>query len=84
MKKRLIITADDFGYSRNRNRGIVEAFQAGAITRASLIVNAEASHDAAELAIQYSIPLGMNTLYPYSFHLNFWVRPLPLDDSFTL
>ena len=60
MKKQLIITTDDFGYSRNRNCGIVEAFLAGAITRASLIVNAEASQDAAKLAIQHSIPLGKN------------------------
>ena len=70
MKKQLIITADDFEYSRNRNCGIVEAFQAGAITRASLIVNAEGSQDAAGLAIQHSIPLGKNTQQPVIFPKN--------------
>ena len=70
MKKQLIKTADDFGYSRNRNCGIVEAFQAGAITRASLIVNAEGSQDAAELALQHSIPLGKNKQQPVIFPKN--------------
>ena len=70
MKKLLIITADDFGYSHNRNRGIVEAFQTDAITRASLIVNAEASQEAAEFANQHSIPLGTNMQHPVMFLKN--------------
>ena len=68
MKKHLIITADDFGYSHNRNRGIVEAFQSGGITRASLLVNAEATQNAMELAIQYSIPLGRSTIPTLHYH----------------
>ena len=70
MRKLLIITADDFGYSHNRNRGIVEAFQTGAITRASLIVNAKSSQEAAELANQHSIPLGTNTQHQVIFPKN--------------
>ena len=59
MKKQLIITADDFGYSNNRNEGIIKSYQAGGMTRASLMVNAEACQNAAQLALKHSVPLGM-------------------------
>lgn len=47
---RLVITADDFGYCPRRDEGIVEAFLAGAVTSASLLVNGAAAESAAELA----------------------------------
>ena len=55
---RLIITADDFGYSRGRNRGILKAFQDGVVQRVSLMVNAVQMEDAVELAKQHDIPMG--------------------------
>lgn len=46
----LVVTGDDFGYCPRRNRGIVEGFQAGGITTVSLLVNASAAKEAADLA----------------------------------
>ncbi|MBI3035077.1 ChbG/HpnK family deacetylase [Candidatus Woesearchaeota archaeon] len=37
--KRLIVTADDFGYSRNVNKAIIRCFKEGIVTSTSLIVN---------------------------------------------
>lgn len=47
---KLVITGDDFGYCPRRNQGIVECFQAGGITNVSLLVNASAAKEAADLA----------------------------------
>ena len=62
IKRNLIITADDFGYNEERNRGIVECFVDGAATRASLLVNGVACSDACYLAKRYQIPLGNKTI----------------------
>ena len=48
--KYLIVNADDFGASRGINRGIIEAHQRGILTSTSLLVNAAASGEAAELS----------------------------------
>ena len=47
--KNLIINADDFGLSRSVNRGIVESFQSGIVTSASLMVNMPGFDDALSL-----------------------------------
>ena len=46
----VVFNADDFGYSRGINRGIVEAHEKGVVTSATMIVNAPASAEAARLA----------------------------------
>jgi predicted glycoside hydrolase/deacetylase ChbG (UPF0249 family) len=46
----VIFNADDFGYSRGINRGVVEAHERGVVTAATLIVNAPASAEAVRLA----------------------------------
>ena len=46
----VVFNADDFGYSRGINRGIVEAHERGVVTSTSMIVNAPASAEAARLA----------------------------------
>lgn len=46
--RRLIVNADDFGYSRGVNRGIAEAHERGIVTSASLMVNRAAAAEAAE------------------------------------
>ena len=46
----VLFNADDFGYSRGINRGIVEAHERGVVTSATTIVNAPASAEAARLA----------------------------------
>jgi len=57
-EKILLVTADDFGYDCDRNRGILECFQKHAITRASVLVNGAACNEAFALANLYNIPLG--------------------------
>ncbi|MFC5704219.1 carbohydrate deacetylase [Cohnella faecalis] len=50
MTKFLIVNADDFGLSPGVNRGIAEAFAAGGITSASMMVNMPGFQDAVRLA----------------------------------
>lgn len=53
----VVVTGDDFGYCPRRNRGIVECFQAGGIATVSLLVNASATKEAADLANRYPTAL---------------------------
>jgi len=48
--KRVIFNADDFGYSRGINRGIIEAHERGVVTSATLVVNGAATEHAVGLA----------------------------------
>jgi predicted glycoside hydrolase/deacetylase ChbG (UPF0249 family) len=50
MTRRLIVTADDFGRSAGVNRGIVETFENGIVTCASLMVRWPGAAEAAEYA----------------------------------
>ncbi len=57
----LIVTADDFGYAQQRDRGIIEAFNNGIITRASLLVNGSSARTTAvELAQEHGLKLGIH------------------------
>jgi len=47
----LIVTGDDFGFSRGVNRAIIEAHERGVLTHASLMVNGDAAAEAAALAL---------------------------------
>ncbi|KAF7649948.1 hypothetical protein LDENG_00133560 [Lucifuga dentata] len=57
---KLVVTGDDFGYCPRRNQGIVDGFQAGGISNVSLLVNASAAKDAADLAKRHNIPIGLH------------------------
>ena len=46
----MIVTGDDFGFSRGVNRAIIEAHERGVLTSASLMVTGEASEEAIALA----------------------------------
>ena len=46
----VIFNADDFGYSRGINRGILEGHERGVVTSATLVVNGVATDEAARLA----------------------------------
>jgi chitin disaccharide deacetylase len=46
-RRSLIVNADDFGYSRGVNRGVVEAHEHGIVTSASLMVDQPAAEEAA-------------------------------------
>ena len=48
--KRLIVNADDFGFTRGVNQGIVRAFKEGIVTSATIMANGNAFEDAARLA----------------------------------
>lgn len=48
-EKRLIVNADDFGYSAGVNRGIVECHARGVVTSASLMVRGRAVREAVSL-----------------------------------
>ncbi|BFZ18559.1 hypothetical protein BsWGS_21598 [Bradybaena similaris] len=49
MKRYLIITGDDFGFSTERNTGVMEAFNNGAIKSASLLLNCTGTENAVSL-----------------------------------
>ncbi len=48
--KRLVVTGDDFGLSREVNRAVIEAHERGILRSASLMIGAPAALDAVELA----------------------------------
>jgi hopanoid biosynthesis associated protein HpnK len=48
--KRLIVNADDFGFTRGVNAGIVRAYRTGIVTSTTIMANGEAFQNAVELA----------------------------------
>ncbi len=48
--KRLIVNADDFGYTRGVNAGIVRGFRDGIVTSATIMANGDAFEDAIKCA----------------------------------
>ncbi len=48
--KQLVINADDFGFTRDVNRGIIKAHASGILTAATLMANGDAFDDAVRLA----------------------------------
>jgi predicted glycoside hydrolase/deacetylase ChbG (UPF0249 family) len=63
-EKQLVINADDFGFAPGVNRGILEAYEAGTLTSASMMVNTPAFREAAALAREKAPKLGVG------LHLN--------------
>ncbi len=51
--RRLIVNADDFGFTRDVNRGIVEAHLRGILTATTLMANGDAFDDAVRLAHEH-------------------------------
>lgn len=49
---RVIFSADDFGYSSDINKAVIEAYRYGVLTSASLMVTGDAVQEAVELAWQ--------------------------------
>ena len=49
---KLIVTADDFGYSRNVNKAIIKCFKEGIVTSTSLIVNTKYFDESVKLLRQ--------------------------------
>lgn len=57
---RLIVNADDFGYSEGINRGIIEAHAQGIVTSTSLMVGAVAAKEAAGLSDYPELSVGLH------------------------
>jgi chitin disaccharide deacetylase len=49
--KKLIVNADDFGFTRGVNRAVVRAFKTGIVTSTTIMANGDAFEDAVELAL---------------------------------
>jgi hopanoid biosynthesis associated protein HpnK len=61
MMRTISITGDDFGLSREVNRAIARAYDRGVLTRASLMVNGEASAEAVAMArSRPGFPVGLH------------------------
>ena len=60
MRKQVIVNADDFGYSDERNKGIVESFKFGVVSSVSLLVNGSSAREAIQLAQVNEMPLGLH------------------------
>jgi chitin disaccharide deacetylase len=50
VNKQLVVNADDFGFTRDVNQGIIEAHQQGILTATTLMANGDAFEDAVRLA----------------------------------
>jgi predicted glycoside hydrolase/deacetylase ChbG (UPF0249 family) len=73
MTRRLIVTADDLGRSPGVNRGIVEAFENGIVTSASLMVRWPAAAEAAEYARRQALAVGLHVdLGEWRYHDGAW------------
>ncbi|MDP9231427.1 MAG: ChbG/HpnK family deacetylase [Actinomycetota bacterium] len=60
-KRYLIVNADELGYSRSVNRGVIEAHERGIVMGASLMVDRPAAFDAAANYARERSPLGLGS-----------------------
>jgi predicted glycoside hydrolase/deacetylase ChbG (UPF0249 family) len=58
--RHLIVNADDFGYSFDINKGIIEAYSKGIVTSASVMVDAIAAHEAKDLMQFPDLSIGLH------------------------
>lgn len=58
--KKLIVNADDFGYSYSINKGIIEAHTRGIVTSTSVMVDAIAAHEAKDLTRYTDLSIGLH------------------------
>lgn len=76
--RRLIVNADDFGFTRDVNRGIVEAHTRGILTATTLMANGAAFDDAVALAREHpSLDVGCHLVLIQGPSLARRSRPLP-------
>ena len=77
--KRLIVNADDFGFTRDVNAGIVDAHRNGILTATTLMANGDAYDDAIELArANPSLDIGVHFVL-IGGHSLLTQRPFPKD-----
>jgi len=85
-KRYLIVNADDFGLSPGVNRGIMEAYEQGIVTSASLMVRWPAAAEAAAYGQEHlELSLGLHIdLGEWAYREGEWVpfyEVAPLEDS---
>lgn len=79
--KRLIVNADDFGFTRDVNAGIVHAHREGILTATTLMANGKAFEDAVRLARETpSLDVGCHLTLVQGYSL-LTRRPLPAKPS---
>jgi chitin disaccharide deacetylase len=77
--KQLVVNADDFGFTRDVNRGIVKAHTDGILTAATLMANGDAFDDALRLARQNpSLDIGCHLVLIGGRSLSDATRALPV------
>jgi chitin disaccharide deacetylase len=59
-KRYLVVNADDFGYSRSVNRGVIEAHENGIVTSTSLMVDRPGAIEAANYAREAALGVGLH------------------------
>lgn len=58
--KYLIVNADDYGYSKPRDDGIIHCYKKAGISSASLMVNGVSAESGVALAKQHGLPIGLH------------------------
>lgn len=56
----LIVNADDFGFSPEINRGIIQSFTNGIVTDTSLLIRSPYAKEAMQQAIEVGLPVGIH------------------------
>jgi chitin disaccharide deacetylase len=79
---RLIVRADDFGMCHSVNAGVVRAFTDGIVTQASVMVPCPWFTEAAALAKEHAIPVGIHQTLTCEWDFLRW-RPLTGGPSLT-
>lgn len=78
MLRRLVVNADDFGFTHDVNRGIVEAHTRGILTASTLMANGAAFDDAVRLAREHpTLDVGCHLVLVQGPSLAHPRRPLP-------
>jgi predicted glycoside hydrolase/deacetylase ChbG (UPF0249 family) len=73
-ERKLIVNADDFGQSDEINNGVIQSFEKGILTSASLMVRYPAAAAAAEYALKNNLGLGLHVdLGEWFFENNEWL-----------
>lgn len=78
MSKRLVVNADDFGFTRDVNEGILEAHRRGILTATTLMANGAAFEDAVKRAAEApELDIGVHLVLVSGRSVTDPERPLP-------
>src|SRR6266508_4579544 len=85
-ERHLIVNADDFGQSHGVNRGIIEAYEKGIVTSASLMVRRSAAEEAAAYSREHpELSVGLHLdLCEWIYRDETWsplYEVVPMDDT---